>query len=162
MSPTVFLSAQPCFHGLHIAHALDLRALIRRCVNFVFIVFSIAVRIRHAARSKTTSSLLPPATPRRDSQARRSRAKSVRVFEIEASRAADFAARVYRLCAPQPALRAASRHTSARIQGWSMTSSSGFTRPARYCSMACSASLSSRPAAMSSSICLSHFASRCF
>jgi hypothetical protein len=32
---------------------------------------------------------------------------------------------------PQPALRAASRHTSARIQGWSMTSSSGFTRPAR-------------------------------
>jgi len=35
----VFMSAQPCFHGLHIAHALDLRALILRCVNFVFIAF---------------------------------------------------------------------------------------------------------------------------
>ncbi len=36
MSRAVFLSAQPCFHGLHRPHADDLRALIRRCVSFVF------------------------------------------------------------------------------------------------------------------------------
>ena len=36
MSRTVFLSAHPCFHGLHRPHADDLRALILRCVSFVF------------------------------------------------------------------------------------------------------------------------------
>ena len=36
MSRTVFLSAQPCFHGLHRPHADDLSALIRRWVRFVF------------------------------------------------------------------------------------------------------------------------------
>ena len=35
MSRTVFLSAQPCFHGLHKPHADALRALIRRCVRLV-------------------------------------------------------------------------------------------------------------------------------
>src|ERR1017187_77124 len=38
MSRRVFLSAQPCFHGLHNPHANALRALIRRCVRFVFMV----------------------------------------------------------------------------------------------------------------------------
>jgi hypothetical protein len=36
MSRTVFLSVHPCFHGLHRPHADDLRALILRCVSFVF------------------------------------------------------------------------------------------------------------------------------
>ncbi len=36
MSRAVFLSAQPCFHGLHRPHADDLRALILRWVSLVF------------------------------------------------------------------------------------------------------------------------------
>lgn len=36
MSRAVFLSAQPCFHGLHSPHADALRALIRRWVRLVF------------------------------------------------------------------------------------------------------------------------------
>ncbi len=35
-SRTVFLSAPPCFHGLHRPHADDLRALMRRWVSLVF------------------------------------------------------------------------------------------------------------------------------
>ena len=45
MSRTVFLSAQPCFHGLHKPHADALCALIRRCVRLVFtgcLIYAIA------------------------------------------------------------------------------------------------------------------------
>src|SRR5205809_7250863 len=43
MSRAVFLSAQPCFQGLHRPHADNFRALILRCVSFVFIVLDHSV-----------------------------------------------------------------------------------------------------------------------
>ena len=58
MSRTVFLSAQPCFHGLHRPHADALRALIRRCVRFVFtdcLIYAIASS--NAASGATSRSI---------------------------------------------------------------------------------------------------------
>jgi hypothetical protein len=56
MSRTVFLSAQPCFQGLHRPHADALRALTRRFVRFVFMeIYAIASCI--AASGSTSRSM---------------------------------------------------------------------------------------------------------
>jgi len=56
MSRTAFLSAQPCFHGMHRPHADALCALTRRCVRFVFMeIYAIATS--NAASGSTSRSI---------------------------------------------------------------------------------------------------------
>ena len=88
-------------------------------------------RIRRASQSKTRDSRLARSRPARGVHCRNTRANSVRVSGNGARGVVDFVSRADRLCARLRDRQAKARRRPARNHGWSMISSSGFTRPAR-------------------------------